>query len=312
MEEQIRPVNARGNVELDTLKRSGIKVPSSVLPWASTCDCVVKMDDVISRTGIYNATFRPEEKELVLIGEKKGVDKAGILVSFIIDHQKDLAQIEHENKKMVKNIESKKSKIKGESVEEVLVPKELLGIIIGKAGANIAFVKQKYGVNIHIIEGEDEDVNEYTNTEIPEDKALIRLFGNEKSWVKEAKSYICLSKNSYPIEGKKVDYFKGYQNAIVNDMKEKSGCVRVFVHDPVKGSSQGVIEAIGNEESLENLRLLMETHMSYYDTYQEKETERVELSKQEGKYNSYGEVFYHSDTHNQPNRRRPRRGNKDY
>lgn len=311
MGEQIRPVNDKGNLEIEKLKRTAMKIPGQILAWASTDDCVEKLNNVISRVGLYNASFRPEEKEIVLIGEKKPVDRGAILTAFVIDHQKDLASIEMENKKILKNIENKKSKIKSQAVEEVLVPKELLGIIIGKSGANITYVKQEYGVNIHIVEENSENTKDYTDTIIPEDKALIRIYGSNQSWVKEAKSYICISRNTYPIEAKKIDYFKGYKNSILSDMKEKSGCVKIFVHDPEKGSDQGLIEAIGNEESLESLRLLMETHMEYYETYRNKENETRELSRQESKYNNYGEVFYDNGGQRDGNgqgRRRIKRG----
>lgn len=306
MEDQIRPVNDRGTLEIGELKRASMKVPGAILSWASTEDAVQKFNNVIERTGIYGAAFRPAEKEIVAIGEKKPVDRATILLSFIIDHQKDLSQIEQENRKIMKNIETKKSKIKSEAVEEVLVPKELLGIIIGKSGANLTYIKQEYGVSIHIVESED-DSRDYTDTEIPEDKALIRIYGNNKSWVKEAKAYICLSRNTYPIEANKIEYFRGYKNSIINDMKEKSGCVKVFIHEPEKGSKEGLMEAIGNEESLEALRLLMETHLEYFETYRNKENETRELSKQESKYNTYGDVFY-DNSHKGDGRRRGKRG----
>jgi len=311
MGDQIRPVNDKGTVEIENLKRSSTKVPSAVFSWAQTDDCVEKLENVISRTGIYNASFRPEEKEIVLIGEKKPVDRAEILVSFIIEHQKDLAQIDNDNEKILKNIETKKSKIKSQAVEEVLVPKELLGIIIGKSGANLNFIKQEYNVNIQIIEANSEEAHSYTDTVIPENKALVRIFGSNQSWVKEAKAYICINRNTYPIEKDKIDYIRGYKNSILNDMKEKSGCVKIFVHEPKGGSNEGMIEVIGNEESLENLRLLMETQMEYFETYKHKENENIELRTQENKYNSYGDNFFTNEDHkgnSNSHRRRNKRG----
>ncbi|CAI2366375.1 unnamed protein product [Moneuplotes crassus] len=310
VQEQIRPVNDRGCIEIDELKRGALKVPGPILSWATTDDCVEKLNNVIAKTGIYNASFRPEDAEIVFIGEKKPVDRAIVLISFVIDHQKDLAQIDINHNNIAKSIENKKAMIKNQAVEEVLVPRDVLGIIIGKAGANLNFIKQEYKVNIQIIEADAEDVHDYTDTIIPENKALIRIFGNNRNWVAEAKSYICINKNTYPIEKDKIDYFRGYKNSILNDMKERSGCVKIFVHDPIKGSNEGEIEAIGNEESLENLRLLIETHMDYYDTYQDKESENVELITQKSKYNSYGKNFYTNDDQKGAggNKRKPKRG----
>lgn len=71
-----------------------------------------------------------------------------------------------------------------------------------------------------------------------------------------------------------------------------------------------MLEAIGNEESLESLRLLIETHMDYYETYQRKEAENMELRSQESKYKSYGNNFYSSEDHKGAggNKRRGKKG----
>lgn len=309
MEDQIRPVNARGGMEFAKLKRHAIKVPVQVMPWCATPDWIEKFNSVISKTGVYNISFRPEDKEIVIVGESKPVDKATILTTFVIDHQVELGQLELENLKILKSIETKRHKIKGESVEEVLVPKELLGLIIGKSGANLTYVKQEYGVGIHILEHDSEDAKEFTNTDIPEDKALIRIYGKDPEWVTAAKSFMFLQRITYPIEADKIDYVKGYQNTIVNDIKEKSGCVKLFIHDPEKGSNEGLVEAIGNEEALERLQLLMDTHMEYYGTHQDKQNKNRELTKQASKYNTYGEAFYAAKPQGAPD---ARRRNKKY
>ena len=313
LQEQIRPVNARGSPSLEDVRRQAIEAPSTIIDWCGTQDCEEKLNSVISKTGVYNASYRPIENQFVVIGERKPVEKAAILVSFIIDHQCELIQLENENIKMSKNIENKRQKIKSDSVEEVLVPKELLGLIIGKGGANLSFVKQEYGVGIHIIETNDEESKEFTETQIPEDKALIRIYGKDAKWVKMAKSYIYLQRTSIPIEAAKIDYLKGYQNQIINDIKEKSGCVKVFVHDPEKNGTEGLIEVIGNDDAIDSLKLLLEQHLSYFGAYQEKEDTNRELSKQMNKINSnYGDAFYANEGYKNQGATNQRRRNKKY
>jgi predicted PilT family ATPase len=268
---------------------------------------VEKLNSILSKVGVYNISFNAAEKEMVIVGESKPVDKAAILTTFVIDHQVELIGLEQENSKILKSIETKRQKIKGDSVEEVLVPKELLGLIIGKSGANLTYVKKEYGVGIHILENDMEDAKEFTNTDIPEDKALIRIYGKDPEWVKAAKSFMCLQRITYPIEADKIDYVKGYQNTIVNDIKEKSGCIKLFVHDPEKGAFEGFVEAIGNEEALERLQLLMDTHMEFYGTHQDKQNKNRELTKQASKYNSYGEAFYDKNQSVRGDRRRAKK-----
>lgn len=309
--DQIRPVNTRDGPTAEELHRNAIKVPANIIDWCTTDDCVEKFDTIISKTNVYNVSYRPVENEIVIIGKQKPVQRASILVTFVIDHQHELIQLENENIKISKNIESKRLKIRGNSVEEVLVPKDLLGLIIGKQGVNISYVKQEFGVGIHIVEPSDEDVREYTETEIPEDKALIRIFGKEQKWVKLAKREIYLQKVNLPIEADKVDYVKGYQNSIVNDIKEKSRCVKVFVHDPEKGSNEAIIEAIGNEDAIENLKMLLETHLGFYSTYQSKENTNRELSKQMNKINTnYADAFYGNEGYKNQGNANNRRRNK--
>lgn len=294
--DQIRPVNARGGPTLEEVKREAVRVPQEIVAWCSTEDCEQKLASIISKSKAYNVSYRPVENLIVCVGETKPVDKASILAKFVVDHQCELIHLENENTKISKSIESKRQKIKSEAVEEVFVPKELVGLIIGKGGANITYVKQEYGVGIHIIEHDSENHREFTETEIPEDKALIRIFGKDPKWVKAAKKEIYLEKETIEVDASKIDYVRGYQNSILNDMKEKSKCVKIFVHEAKKGAEIGYIEVIGNEDSIEKFKLLLDTHLSYFGTYQEKETENRELTSAMKKINNnYGEAFYQTD-----------------
>jgi len=269
---------------------------------------------VIERTKVFNITYRPIESLIVIVGETKPTEKAVILITFVIEHQIELSHIENENAKISKSIEVKKQRIKSDAVEEVLVPKELLGLIIGKGGANLSYVKNEYGVGIHIIEYNDEENREYTETEIPEDKALIRIFGKDPEWVSQAKKVIYLQRVNIPIEFDKIDYTRGYQNSIINDIKEKSGCVKVFMHDPeTKSSTEGILEVIGNEDSIESLKMLLQTHLEYFNSYQEKDQTSRDLSKQMNKINSnYGDAYYGGEGHKSQGNPNAKRRNKKY
>ena len=295
MESQIRPVNARGNVEIESIQRDTVQVPNSVIPWCMSNDWDQKLDKIISKTDIYNASFRSKEKVIVLVGKEKAVKKANSLMSFVMDHQKDISLIDAENMKLQKKITDTQNKIKAESVEEVLIDKDLVGIIIGKSGATISSINQEFGVNVQIHSADDQDLYDFTDTEIPEDKALVRVIGNNRKWMKEAIDYINIRKGEFKIPKDKIEYVKGSQMVILNDLKNKSGCFRIFVHEARQGEDYGRLEAIGNEEALDQLKLLYEQHLEYYSTYQEKEEKGRELSKKQSKYNNYGDSFYSLD-----------------
>lgn len=207
------------------------------------------------------------------------------MVSFIIAHQTDLAQIDSENLRLNKNLEAKRQKAKNDAVEEILVDKDFIGMIIGKGGSNISYIKQEFGVGVQIIENR-EDENKESEQEIPQDKALIRIYGKDAKGVNKAKREIFIQRVNIPIEASKIEYVKGYQNSAINDIREKSKCFKVFLHDPEKNSKDGILEVIGNEDSIENLKSLLDTHMSYYKTYQEKDNTARELDKKLNKINS--------------------------
>jgi hypothetical protein len=310
IEKQIRPVNARGGPKLDEIERQVIDIPKDIVHWFSTPDWDEKTNTIIQKTGVYNLTFRPKENIVSILGEKKPVEKACILMKFIIDHQYELVQLDNENLSLLKSIESRKQKIKSDYIEEVLVPKEFLGLIIGKQGSNITYIKQEYNVGVQIIETNEDPNAELTETEIPEGKALVRIIGRDSKWVKQAKKDIYLQKKTYEIDADKVDYFKGFQNSIVNDMKEKSGCLKMFIHDPEPNSEKTIIESIGNEDSLERLELLLDEHLSYYGKYQEKENQSRDLTKQYNKMNVGYADYYQPEGHKSQNQNR--RWNKKY
>lgn len=311
--DQIRPVNTRDGPKLDDTEKIVTKVPAAILEWCTSPDAEAKFNTVIEKTGPYNVCFRPNEKQIIIVGEPKTVNRASILLNFIIEHQCELIELENENLKISKSLENKRQKImKSDSLEEILVPKDLLGLIIGKGGANISYVKQEFGVGIHIMEDLDEEAKEYTTTVIPEGKALIRIYGKDPKWVALAKKEIFLQKIMLPIQSDKIEYIKGYQNVIINDMKEKSRCVKAFVHDAQDGNEESVIEVIGNEDAIENIKMLLDTHLSYYETYQEKDATSKELNKQVTKINNnYGEGFQQRDEGRGGYNNR-RRNNKKY
>ena len=266
--------------------------------WCNSEDAVEKFNNIISKSNVYNVSYRPNENKIVIVGPAKETNRATIMLDFIMDHQNELIELAIQNEQMSKSLETKRQKImKSDSVEEVVVPKDLLGLIIGKGGANISYIKQEYDVGIHIIEHGEEDYKDYTETVITEEEALIRIYGNNPKWVKMAKKEIYLQRIFHPIPADKVDFIKGYQNSIINDMKEKSGCVRLYVQDPEsKKAKTSQIEVIGNEEAIENFKILLETHLNYYDTYQSREYENAELNKQYNKINSnYGESYQGGD-----------------
>lgn len=314
MFDSIRPVNARGGPKLEDIERQSVDVPSSIEKWWATTDWTDKLKHVISKTKVYNITYRSEESKIVIIGEAKPVSKAKTLVDFIVAHQLDITVIDDENSKVSKNIETRKQKIRSDNIEEILVPKDLLGIIIGKSGSNISYIKQEFGVGIHIIEHNQEDTKEFTELDIPEDKALIRISGKDPKSVISAKREIYLQRITIPIEADKIDYIKGYQNVIINDIKEKSRCVKVFLHDPETNEEEGILEAIGNEDSLDDLQMLLETHIGYYNTYKEKDSMTRELSKQMSKISTnYAEASYGSEGQGKSQgNQNQRRRNKKY
>ena len=315
MFESIRPVNPRGGPKLEEIERDFVVVPLSIAEWCASPDWEEKLNLVIqNKTKVYGISYRPEESQIVIIGELKAVNKAKMLVDFIIAHQIDLTAIDGDISKTSKTIESKKQKIKSDAIEEILVPKELLGLIIGKGGSNISYVKQEFGVGIHIIEHNEEDSKEFTEQDIPEDKALIRISGKDHNLVLAAKREIHLQRITIPIDADKIDYVKGYSNVIINDIKEKSKCVKVFLHDPERNSNEGILEVIGNEDSLEDLEMLLETHMGYFNTYQEKDITSRELSKQMNKISSsYAETSYGNEGQGKAQgNQNQRRRNKKY
>jgi len=312
IEQQIRPVNAQNGPTVDDLHRQVVEIPKDIIHWFKTPDWEEKFETIIQKTKAYNVSFRPKENNIVVVGEKKPVEKSAVLVAFIVEHQCELLQLDNENIKISKNLDSKRQKIKSEAIEEVFVPKDLLGLIIGKGGSNLQYVKQEYGVGVHIIESSSEESQEYTETEIPEGKALIRVYGKDPKWVKQAVKDIFLQKVNITIEADKVAYCKGFQNQIVNDMKEKSGCVKVFIHEAEQGSEEAIIETIGNEDSLERLRMLLDTHLSYFEDYRQKEDVNRDLNKQMNKLNqNYGGGYYPNDA-NKSQGPSQRRGKKQW
>ena len=284
--DDIRPINDQEGPKLADIHREAIDVPASVIEWCNSQDCEERLSYVLRKTHCYNISYRPIENQIVAIGDQKPVKKAGILISFILAHQNDIAEIDSNNFRMSKTLEVNKQKAKNEAVEEVMIDKDLVGLIIGKGGSNISYIKQEYGVGIQIIDYSGEEEMKESEKEIPEDKALIRIYGKDAKSVSMAKKEINIQRIMIPIEANKIDYVKGYQNSSINEIREKSKCSKIFLHDPEKGRKEGNLEVIGNEEAIDGLKSLLDTHLSYFKEYQDKDNTSRDLDKKLNKINS--------------------------
>lgn len=283
--DDIRQINDIGGPLLADIHKETIEIPPSVIEWCSTQDWLEKLDHVFNKTNLLNISYRPDQNQIVVIGRQKPVNKAKILASFIIAHQTDLAQLDNDNQRLNRTLEAKRQKAKNEAVEEVLVDKDFIGLIIGKGGSNISYIKQEYGVGIQIVEDREDETKD-SEQQIPRDKTLVRIYGKDAKSVNLAKREVFIKRVNIPIEASKIEYVKGYQNTAINDMREKSKCFKVFLYDPEKNSKDGILEVIGNEDSIDSLKSLLDTHMSFFNTYQEKDNTARELDSKMNKLNS--------------------------
>lgn len=111
----------------------------------------------------------------------------------------------------------------------------------------------------------------------------VRLYGENISVLSKVKQEIELREETYEFSNDKAEYVKGQKYQNLTSFKENAGLVNLFMKK--ENDNISVLRAVGNEESLENFRLILDTHMGFYDQFREKHYQAFRGNKETSKTN---------------------------
>ena len=223
-------------------------------------------------------THYPSEspKSFRILCDAKYSERAKLLFNTAIEHEKKLISLSQDTEKYKNELISVKKKN-----QKVYVNQKHIGLIIGKEGANIKSLKNKYGVNITIDSKNNKKM------------AQVIIKGENGDKVEECAKEINICEKIFEIKENRVGDLKKRANQIVEDYKLKY----FYISNEEKKDDDGNIykapnvSVIGKSENIDE----------FYDNEINKENDNYDNYTN---YNNYGNNGYYStSTYRQSNKR---------
>jgi hypothetical protein len=196
---------------------------------------------------------------IIIVGEKDSVTRAKLLMDVHLGHQSRLWKGPSAGSCGAPTNRSSKISFS--------IPEDIVGLVIGKGGSNIATVSRKHNVDVRISAKSDE----------PE--RMVSIVGPSESAVKQAKDDLFGDKGLFKIEDSNiVGLVLGKRKANLIDISKKAGLYRAQFHEATND-----IELIGTKSAIETAHLLLESHLEYFKNAasgggKQKQTERYNKS----------------------------------